>query len=68
MTNFNLSDTSCWLPAFSKRNPAPLGGVQKLNYSYQHSFNTFELRRNIERKIMKKINSWRTMRKTIWNR
>ncbi|XP_011179565.1 coiled-coil and C2 domain-containing protein 2A [Zeugodacus cucurbitae] len=68
MTNFNLNDTSCWLPAFSKRNPAPLGGVQKLNYTYQLSFNTFELKRNIERKIMKKINSWRTMRKTIWNR
>ncbi|XP_054738715.1 coiled-coil and C2 domain-containing protein 2A [Anastrepha obliqua] len=68
MTNFNLNDTSCWLPAFSKRSPAPLGGIQKLNYNYQLSFNTFELKRNIERKIMKKVNSWRTMRKTIWNR
>ncbi|XP_011206624.3 coiled-coil and C2 domain-containing protein 2A [Bactrocera dorsalis] len=68
MTNFNLNDTSCWLPAFSKRNPAPLGGVQKLDYTYQPAHNTLELRRNIERKIMKKINSWRAMRKTIWNR
>ncbi|XP_036333674.1 coiled-coil and C2 domain-containing protein 2A isoform X1 [Rhagoletis pomonella] len=68
MTNYNFNDASFWLPAFSKRNPAPLGGVQKLNYSYQLSCNTFELKRNIERKVMKKINSWRAMRKTIWNR
>ncbi|CAD7012554.1 unnamed protein product [Ceratitis capitata] len=68
MTNYNFNDTSCWLSAFSKRSPAPLGGVQKLNYTYRLSFNTHELKRNIERKIMKKINSWRTMRKTIWNR
>lgn len=68
MMNFNLNDSSCWLPGFSKKNPAPLGGFQSLDYKYRLSFNIGELKYNIERKIMKKISAWRTMRKTIWNR
>uniref|UniRef100_A0A1I8P3X0 C2 domain-containing protein n=1 Tax=Stomoxys calcitrans TaxID=35570 RepID=A0A1I8P3X0_STOCA len=68
MMNFNFTDSSCWLPGFSKRNPAPLGGFQQPSYKYHPSFSTVELRYNIERKIMKKISAWRTMRKTIWNR
>ncbi|XP_037948079.1 coiled-coil and C2 domain-containing protein 2A [Teleopsis dalmanni] len=68
MTNFNFNDSSCWFTLFNKKNPAPLGGVQQLNYKYIDTFNTVELRKNIERKIIKKINSWRTVHKTIWNR
>ncbi|KAM7352847.1 coiled-coil and C2 domain containing 2A isoform 2-T2 [Cochliomyia hominivorax] len=68
MMNFNLNDSSCWLPGFTKKNPAPLGGFQSLDYKYRLPFNIGELKYNIERKIMKKISSWRTMRKTIWNR
>lgn len=68
MMNFNLNDSSCWLSGFSKKNPAPLGGFQALDYNYRLSYNISELKNNIERKIMKKISAWRTMRKTIWNR
>ncbi|XP_075153066.1 coiled-coil and C2 domain containing 2A isoform X2 [Haematobia irritans] len=68
MMSFNFNDSSCWLPGFSKRNPAPLGGFQSPSYKYRPSFSILELRHNIERKIMKKISAWRTMRKTIWNR
>ncbi|XP_065358269.1 coiled-coil and C2 domain-containing protein 2A [Calliphora vicina] len=68
MMNFNWNDTSCWLPGFTKKNPAPLGGFQSLVYKYRLSDNISELKYNIERKIMKKISAWRTMRKTIWNR
>ncbi|KAI8118640.1 Coiled-coil and C2 domain-containing protein 2A [Lucilia cuprina] len=68
MMNFNLNDSSCWLPGFTKKNPAPLGGFQSLEYKYRLSNNVSELKYNIERKIMKKISAWRTMRKTIWSR
>ncbi|KAI9583885.1 hypothetical protein GQX74_010220 [Glossina fuscipes] len=68
LMNFNFNDTSCWLPIFSKKNPAPLGGFQNSNYTYRPSYNTRDLRLNIEHKIMKKFRSWRAMRKTIWNR
>lgn len=68
LMNFNFNDTSCWLPIFSKKNPAPLGGFQNGNYTYRASYNTRDLRLNIEHKIMKKFRSWRAMRKTIWNR
>ncbi|XP_055855035.1 coiled-coil and C2 domain-containing protein 2A [Episyrphus balteatus] len=68
MMNFNVEDSSCWFAMFSKKNPAPLGGVQKLNYVYMSSNNISELRKNIERKIMKKISAWRPMQKTVWNR
>ncbi|XP_055386260.1 coiled-coil and C2 domain-containing protein 2A [Condylostylus longicornis] len=68
MTDFNTNDNSLWLPLFTKSNPAPIGGFHSLNYKYSNSYNIFELRKNIERKIMKKISSWRSTRKTIWNR
>lgn len=68
MMNFNVHDSACWLPAFSKKNPAPVGGVQNLSYIFKNSFSTLELRKNIERKVMKKISTWRAMRKTVWNR
>ena len=68
MMNFNWNDTSCWISGFNKKNPAPLAGFHMLNYKYHNTFNTTELRYNIERKIMKKISTWRAMRKTIWNR
>ncbi|XP_055907018.1 coiled-coil and C2 domain-containing protein 2A [Eupeodes corollae] len=68
MMSFDIEDSSCWFPMFNKKNPAPLGGVQKLNYTYLNSNTISELRKNIERKIMKKISAWRPMQKTIWNR
>ncbi|XP_073826969.1 coiled-coil and C2 domain containing 2A [Musca autumnalis] len=68
MMNFNFMDSSCWLAGFNKRTPAPQGGFHLESYKYRASFSTAELKYNIERKIMKKISSWRTMRKTVWNR
>ncbi|XP_058980735.1 coiled-coil and C2 domain-containing protein 2A [Musca domestica] len=68
MMNFNFSDSSCWLAGFNKRTPAPQGGFHAEGYKYRLSSSIGELKYNIERKIMKKISSWRTMRKTVWNR
>ncbi|KAH8369711.1 hypothetical protein KR093_000676 [Drosophila rubida] len=68
MTNFNILDAACWLPLFSKRQPAPQGGVHRLDYAYKHSYDLRQLQKQIERKIMKKIAAWRSTRKTIWNR
>ncbi|KAH8375416.1 hypothetical protein KR200_001066 [Drosophila serrata] len=68
MTNFNLQDGSCWFPLFGRRVPAPQSSVQKLDYMYKRSNDLSQLQKHIERKIMKKISSWRTTRKTVWNR
>ncbi|KAM8713526.1 hypothetical protein ACLKA7_013790 [Drosophila subpalustris] len=68
MTNFNMLDGASWLPLFNKRQPAPQGGVHKLDYVYKLSYDLTQLQKHIERKIMKKISAWRTTRKTIWNR
>ncbi|XP_061391395.1 coiled-coil and C2 domain-containing protein 2A-like, partial [Musca vetustissima] len=68
MMNFNFTDSSCWLPGFGKRTTAPQGGFHVKSYKYRSSSSIGELKYNIERKIMKKISSWRTMRKTVWNR
>uniref|UniRef100_A0A1A9WZN6 C2 domain-containing protein n=1 Tax=Glossina brevipalpis TaxID=37001 RepID=A0A1A9WZN6_9MUSC len=68
LMSFNFNDTSCWLPVFNKKNPAPLGGFQNPSYMYRSSYDTYDLRLNIEHKIMKKFSTWRAMRKTIWNR
>ncbi|KAH8299484.1 hypothetical protein KR044_001785 [Drosophila immigrans] len=68
MTNFNMFDGACWLPLFNKRQPAPQGGVHRLDYAYKRSYDLRQLQKQIERKIMKKIAAWRSTRKTIWNR
>ncbi|XP_060655942.1 LOW QUALITY PROTEIN: coiled-coil and C2 domain-containing protein 2A [Drosophila nasuta] len=68
MTNFNILDGACWLPLFNKRQPAPQGGVHRLDYAYKRSYDLRQLQKQIERKIMKKIAAWRSTRKTIWNR
>lgn len=67
-TNFDFKDSSCWMPLFSRRGYAPTGGFQEEDYIYRDPLKATEIQKNIERKIMKKINSWRSMRKTVWNR
>ncbi|TDG41758.1 hypothetical protein AWZ03_011831 [Drosophila navojoa] len=68
MTNFDVQNSECWLPVFTKRQEAPRGGIQKRNYAYKRSYHLSQLQKHIERKIMKKISAWRTTRKTLWNR
>lgn len=67
-TSFEFSDSSCWLPLFSRRGYAPRGGFHENDYAYRDPLKTTDIQTNIERKIMKKINAWRSMRKTTWNR
>lgn len=67
-TSFDFSDSSCWLPLFSRTGYAPKGGFHENDYVYRDPLKTSEIQTNIERKIMKKINAWRSMRKTTWNR
>ncbi|KRG05027.1 uncharacterized protein Dmoj_GI20842, isoform B [Drosophila mojavensis] len=68
MTDFDVQNSECWLPVFTKRQQAPHGGIQKRNYAYKRSYHLSQLQKHIERKIMKKISAWRTTRKTLWNR
>lgn len=39
-----------------------------MSFRYERSFDSMNLQRTIQAKIIKKINSWRSHRKTIWNR
>lgn len=68
MMHFDVTHSSEWRPLFTKSNTAPIGLVHDTNFLYKNSDDIFDLKKIIEWKIIKKINSWRPHRKTIWNR
>ncbi|KAG4068603.1 hypothetical protein HA402_004944 [Bradysia odoriphaga] len=68
MTNFEVSSTAFWRPCFNKSTKAPTELVHDRDFPYSNSDDISELIVAIEQKIVKKINSWRSNRKTIWNR
>lgn len=68
MTQFDVSHTSEWKPLFNKSCEAPIGVVHDLNFEYRNSLEVNDLEKIIKLKVIKKISSWRTHSKTIWNR
>lgn len=68
MTQFDVRRTADWRPLFGKSCSAPVGTVHVTDFEYRNSDATFELKKVIEWKVMKKISSWRTHTKTTWNR
>lgn len=68
MTDFEVTHTTFWRPCFNKTHRAPIELVHDKDFQYSNSEDVSELIIAIEQKIMKKINSWRSNRKTIWNR
>lgn len=68
MTDFEVTHTACWRPCFNKSHKAPTELVHDRDFQYSDSDDVSELTAAIEQKIVKKINSWRSNRKTIWNR
>lgn len=68
MTNFEVTHTTFWRQCFNKSHKAPTELVHDKDFQYSNSDDVSELITTIEQRIMKKINSWRSNRKTIWNR
>lgn len=68
MTNFEVTHTTFWRPCFNKSHKAPTELIHDKDFQYSNSDDVSELMIAIEQKIVKKINSWRSNRKTIWNR
>lgn len=67
MQSFNLNQSADWRSLFSKNLPAPQPTVHDLQLQYTNGLDVENLRKTIEMKIMRKIVSWRTNRKTMWN-
>ncbi|XP_058124121.1 coiled-coil and C2 domain-containing protein 2A [Anopheles ziemanni] len=68
LTQLDVRKSGYWRPLFNRFNEPPSGCVQEDSFSYQDALPSKELQRSIERKLMRKIASWRTHRKTVWNR
>lgn len=68
MTQFDVNRSAEWTPLFTKSFEGPSDTIHDLNYVYRPSLDIGDVQRVIELKIVKKINSWRTNRKTVWNR
>uniref|UniRef100_A0AAG5DD09 C2 domain-containing protein n=1 Tax=Anopheles atroparvus TaxID=41427 RepID=A0AAG5DD09_ANOAO len=68
LTQLDVRKSGYWRALFNRFNEAPGGCVQEDSISYQEALPAKELQRAIERKLMRKIGSWRTHRKTVWNR
>ncbi|KAJ6629951.1 Coiled-coil and C2 domain-containing protein 2A [Pseudolycoriella hygida] len=68
MTKFDVINSTFWRPCFNKSHRAPTELVHDKDFQYTNSDDVSELIVAIEQKIVKKISSWRTNRKTIFNR
>lgn len=68
MTLFDVRSGTEWKSLFKSSHKAPPGFLHNIAYQYKKSYPVFDLQRTIELKLTKKINSWRTHRKTTWNR
>lgn len=68
MMHFNVAQSSEWRPLFGRSCGPPVGLVHNPEMEYAGNDEIFDLRKLIEWKVMKKISSWRSHRKTTWNR
>ncbi|KAG5677027.1 hypothetical protein PVAND_006814 [Polypedilum vanderplanki] len=68
LTQFDVNRSFDWRPMFQKVIDIPNGTIHDSSFKYERSFDTRDLQRTIQAKIIKKINSWRSHRKTVWNR
>jgi coiled-coil and C2 domain-containing protein 2A len=68
MTQFDVNRGFDWRPLFTKVVDIPSGTVHDTAFRYERSLDTRDLQRTIQAKIIKKINSWRSHKKTVWNR
>lgn len=68
MTQYDVRRTADWRPLFGKSCGSPVGTVHMNDFEYRNSDHTFELKKLIEWKVMKKFAAWRMHTKTTWNR
>ncbi|CAO1388442.1 unnamed protein product [Diamesa hyperborea] len=68
MSHFDVNRSYDWRPLFHKVVDIPNGTVHELLFKYERSYDSKDLQKTIQAKIIKKVNSWRSHRKTIWNR
>ncbi|XP_053676351.1 coiled-coil and C2 domain-containing protein 2A [Anopheles nili] len=68
LTQLDVRKSGFWRALFNRFHEPPVGCVQEASFEYQNALPVKELQRAIERKLMRKIASWRTTRKTVWNR
>lgn len=68
MMQFDVNRSFDWRPLFHKVVDIPNETIHDLSFRFERSFDIRDLQRTIQAKVVKKINSWRSHRKTIWNR
>ncbi|XP_052897971.1 coiled-coil and C2 domain-containing protein 2A [Anopheles moucheti] len=68
LTQLDVRRSGYWRALFNRFHEPPAGCVQEVSFPFREALPAKELQRAIERKLMRKIASWRTHRKTIWNR
>uniref|UniRef100_A0A182M9E0 C2 domain-containing protein n=1 Tax=Anopheles culicifacies TaxID=139723 RepID=A0A182M9E0_9DIPT len=68
LTQLDVRKSGYWRALFNRFNEPPVGCVQEVSFPFREALPAKELQRAIERKLMRKIASWRTHRKTVWNR
>ncbi|XP_052864196.1 coiled-coil and C2 domain-containing protein 2A [Anopheles cruzii] len=68
LSQLDVRKSGYWRALFNRFNEAPSGCVQEATFQFTEALPARDLQRAIERKLMKKIASWRSHRKTIWNR
>lgn len=68
LTQFDVLRSSDWRPLFNKSHEAPSGCIHNETMENKRSLSVNDLQKTIERKLIKKISTWRSHRKTIWNR
>lgn len=70
LTQFDVNKNKSfdWRPLFQNAVEIPNGSIHDVKFRYERSLDTKNLQKTIRAKIIKKINSWRSHRKTVWNR
>uniref|UniRef100_A0A182QB81 C2 domain-containing protein n=1 Tax=Anopheles farauti TaxID=69004 RepID=A0A182QB81_9DIPT len=68
LTQLDVRKSGYWRALFNRFHEPPVGCVQVDSFPFREALPANELQRAIERKLMRKIASWRTHRKTVWNR
>lgn len=68
MTQFDVNRSFDWRPLFQRVVDIPNETIHDMNFRFERSFDSRDLQKTIQAKIIKKISSWRSHRKTIWNR
>lgn len=68
LMQFDVNRGFDWRPLFHRVVDIPNETIHDVGFNFERSFDTRDLQRAIQAKLIKKINSWRSHRKTVWNR